>query len=55
MKTLSIIVPCYYEEESIPLFYKAIEKLINNLKISSLNIGSSMTGRLTGPWQKCAN
>lgn len=24
MKTLSIIVPCYYEEESLPLFYKAV-------------------------------
>ena len=26
-KTLSIIVPCYFEEESIPLFYAAVEKV----------------------------
>ena len=26
-KKLSIIVPCYFEEESIPLFYAAVEKV----------------------------
>ena len=26
MKKLSIIVPCYNEEESIPLFYSAVQK-----------------------------
>lgn len=29
--TLSIVVPCYNEEESIPLFYKAVEKVKNQL------------------------
>ncbi|WP_290032936.1 glycosyltransferase family 2 protein [Ligilactobacillus cholophilus] len=31
-KTLSIIVPCYCEEESIPLFYEAVEKVAPKLK-----------------------
>ena len=26
-KKLSIIVPCYYEEETITLFYEAVEKV----------------------------
>ena len=30
-KLISIIVPCYNEEESIPLFYKEIEKVRNKL------------------------
>ena len=32
MKTLSIIVPCYYEEESLPLFYKATEEVNQQLE-----------------------
>lgn len=31
-KVLSIIVPCYCEEESIPLFYEAVEKVSTKLK-----------------------
>lgn len=31
-KILSIIVPCYCEEESIPLFYEAVEKVAPKLK-----------------------
>lgn len=31
-KTLSIVVPCYYEEETIPLFYKEVEKIKKDLK-----------------------
>lgn len=36
MPKLSIVVPCYNEEESIPLFYPAVEKVVrqmNELKI----------------------
>ena len=31
MKKVSIIVPCYNEEESIPLFYKEIKKVFNKI------------------------
>lgn len=31
-KKLSIIVPCYFEEESVPLFYEAVEKIKDELK-----------------------
>lgn len=46
MKKLSIVVPCYNEEESIPLFYPAVEKVVsqmNGLKIEYwfVNDGSS--------------
>ena len=32
MKTLSIIVPCYYEEDSLHLFYQAAEEVNKKLK-----------------------
>lgn len=32
MKLLSLIVPCYNEEESLPLFYKAFDKLGRDLQ-----------------------
>ena len=46
LKKLSIVVPCYNEEESIPLFYPAVEKVVNqmnDLKIEYwfVNDGSS--------------
>ncbi len=46
MKKLSIVVPCYNEEESIPLFYPAVEKVVrqmNDLQIEYwfVNDGSS--------------
>lgn len=46
MSKLSIVVPCYNEEESIPLFYSAVEKVvrqINDLQIEYwfVNDGSS--------------
>ena len=31
-KKLSIIVPCYFEEESVPLFYEEVEKIKCKLK-----------------------
>lgn len=31
MSKLSIVVPCYNEEESIPLFYPAVEKVVNQM------------------------
>ncbi len=34
MKKLSIIVPCYNEEESIPLFYEEIKKDTKNMKVT---------------------
>lgn len=36
MKKLSIVVPCYNEEESIPLFFPAVEKVTN--KIDALQV-----------------
>ncbi len=46
MSKLSIVVPCYNEEESIPLFYPAVEKVVrqmNDLQIEYwfINDGSS--------------
>lgn len=32
MNKISVIVPCYNEEESIPLFYDTINKIINKMK-----------------------
>lgn len=31
MKTLSLVVPCYNEEESIPLFYKTVSQVIDKM------------------------
>ena len=31
MKKMSIIVPCYNEEESIPIFYNEMQKIVKNL------------------------
>lgn len=33
MKKISIIVPCYNEEESLPYFYQEIKKVLDNIKI----------------------
>lgn len=45
MKKLSIIVPCYNEQESIPLFYSAVEKVVDKINASIeywfINDGSS--------------
>lgn len=32
MDKLSIVVPCYNEQESIPLFFKAVEKIVSQMK-----------------------
>ena len=32
MSLLSIVVPCYNEEESIPLFFDAVEKVVNQME-----------------------
>ena len=32
MKKLSIIVPCYNEEESLPIFYKEIDRISKDMK-----------------------
>ena len=32
MKKISIIIPCYNEEQSIPFFYKEITKITQKLK-----------------------
>lgn len=34
MKKLSIIVPCYNEQESLPLFYPAVKKIIKKYRLS---------------------
>lgn len=36
MDKLSVVIPCYNEEESIPLFFPAVEKIIN--KINDLQV-----------------
>lgn len=33
MKTLTIVVPCYNEEEALPFFYKEIKKYIDDLPV----------------------
>lgn len=32
MEKLSIVVPCYNEAEALPLFYSAVEKVVNKIK-----------------------
>ena len=32
MNTISVVVPCYYEEKSLPLFYEAINKVTQTMK-----------------------
>ena len=32
MQLLSVVVPCYNEQESIPLFYKEIAKIADTMK-----------------------
>ena len=32
MKKISIVVPCYNEEESLPLFYKEVNKVTETMK-----------------------
>ena len=38
MDKISVIVPCYNEEESLPLFYKEINKVINKMKEVSFEL-----------------
>ena len=38
MNKISVIVPCYNEEESIPLFYDTINKIINKMKDVSFEL-----------------
>ena len=38
MDKISVIVPCYNEEESLPLFYKEINKVISKMKETSFEI-----------------
>lgn len=33
MKKLSIVVPCYNEEKTIPLFYPAVEQIVKNMDV----------------------
>ncbi|WP_308557922.1 glycosyltransferase family 2 protein [uncultured Lactobacillus sp.] len=45
MKKLSIIVPCYNEQESLPLFYPAVKKVVEKMPVTVeylfINDGSS--------------
>ena len=38
MNKISVIVPCYNEEESLPLFYETINKVINKMKDVSFEL-----------------
>ena len=33
MKKISIVVPCYNEEEALPLFYEAVEKVVRKMDV----------------------
>ena len=33
MKRISLIVPCYNEQESIPIFYEETTKIIRNMDV----------------------
>ncbi len=33
MKKISIVVPCYNEEEALPFFYQEVEKIVSNMKV----------------------
>ena len=33
MAKISIVVPCYNEQESVPLFYPAVEKVVRNMPV----------------------
>ena len=45
MKKLSIIIPCYNEQESLPLFYPAVKKIVKKIPVEPeyifVNDGSS--------------
>lgn len=45
MPKLSIVVPCYNEEETIPLFYPAVKKVVKQMPVETeywfVNDGSS--------------
>ncbi len=45
MPKLSIVVPCYNEEETIPLFFPAVEKVVKQMQVDTeywfVNDGSS--------------
>ena len=32
MKTISVILPCYNEEESLPLYFKAVDPVIEKIE-----------------------
>ena len=36
MEKCSIVVPCYNEEEALPLFYEAVEKVISTMPESGI-------------------
>ena len=35
MKKLSIVVPCYNEQESLPLFYPAVQKVLHDMPVKA--------------------
>ncbi|MCR4699264.1 MAG: glycosyltransferase, partial [Bacilli bacterium] len=37
MKKISIIIPCYNEEKSLPLYFEAVDKIIPQLKDYTLD------------------
>ena len=38
MKKISIVVPCYNEEEALPIFYKEITKITKQMKKMILSL-----------------
>ena len=47
LKLISIVVPCYNEEETVEIFYNETEKINHNYKIINLSISLLMMDQKT--------
>ncbi len=46
MTLISLVVPCYNEEATVPIYFKTVQKILKNFKKNTQNI-SGNTGLLT--------